>query len=220
MFEDKSQEITEAMLDGLRASLSVKMSPKRYRHTCEVEKMAVRLGELYLPEKIALLRGAALLHDLTKELKWEQHEEILREHGISLTEEDFLTQKTLHARTAALLIPEQYPAFATEELILCVRYHTTGRAGMSLAEKLIYLADYIDLSRSFEDCVRLREIFFGAAPSEMAYDERLSHLRDTLILSLDMTVSALVAEGKIVSAETFAARNELLTEKAREIQKK
>lgn len=213
MFEEKSQEITEAMLDGLRASLSVKMSPKRYRHTCEVEKMAVRLGELYLPDKLALLRGAALLHDLTKELKWEQHEEICREHGVSLTREDFLAQKTLHARTAALLIPEQYPAFASEELISCVRYHTTGRAGMSLAERLIYLADYIDMSRSFEDCVRLREIFFGAAPQEMAWEERLAHLREVLILSFDMTVSALIANGKTVSADTFMARNSLLAEK-------
>ena len=83
---------------------------------------------------------------------------------------------------------------------------------MSICEKLIYLADYIDMSRTFEDCVRLREYFFSAEPEKMLYEERLTHLNQTLIMSFDMTVRGLMEDGTVVSADTFEARNYLIAE--------
>ena len=53
--------ITEKMLDARRESVSARMSPKRFTHTAEVEKMAQYLGELYAPDKTDVLRAAALL---------------------------------------------------------------------------------------------------------------------------------------------------------------
>ena len=208
--------INETMLDALRASLSKKMSEKRYRHTVEVERMVARLGELYAPESVLMLRGAALLHDLTKEYKTDYQLMLCARYGLTVTKEEILAPKTFHARTAAAMIPEEYPDFADEALIGCVRYHTTGRRGMTLCEKLVYLADYIDLSRTFEDCVRLRSFFFDARPEEMDEKARLSHLRDTLILSYDMTVKALLEEGTPISPDSFEARNELVAERLNE----
>ena len=205
--------ITEQMLSELRADVAGRMSEKRFAHTYEVEQMIVRLGELYLPEQIPMLRAAALLHDLTKELSIEEQVAILRAHGKSVTEFDRHAPKTLHARTAALLIPEQFPAFADPELLFCVRFHTTGRTGMSLAAKLLYLADYIDMSRTFSDCVTLREFFFSAEPEKMTMSDRLDHLRETLILSFDMTMRALIEDGKPLSVDTAHARNELICER-------
>ena len=83
--------------------------------------------------------------------------------------------------------------------------------GMTLTEKIVYLADYIDMSRKFEDCVRLREFFFSAEPEKMSESERLSHLDKTLILSFDMTIAGLIESGSVISADTFAARNSLIT---------
>ena len=206
-------EITESMLNALREEIRSSMSEKRFRHTAEVERMAIRLGKLYAPHKIPMLRGAALLHDLTKEYSKDHHLMICAQKNIPLTKEDVHAPKTLHARTAAALIPDRFPAFASEELLSCVRWHTTGRRGMTLCEKLIYLADYIDLSRTFEDCVRLREYFFSANPEAMGEEERLAHLRNTLILSFDMTVRGLLEEGAPVSPDTMDARNQLIIEK-------
>ena len=59
--------ITEEKIEGLRARVKALLSPKRWLHTSEVEKMAARLAELYCPQKANLLRAAALLHDITKE---------------------------------------------------------------------------------------------------------------------------------------------------------
>lgn len=201
---------SEEMLLSLHESVKGRMSEKRFFHTAEVEKMAVRLAELYCPDKRDVLRAAALLHDITKEYDADEHLALFEKHGISVTAEDLLAPKTHHAKSAAALIPEEYPEFATDEVISCVRWHTTGRMGMTLTEKIVYLADYIDMSRKFEDCVRLREFFFSAEPEKMSESERLSHLDKTLILSFDMTIAGLIEGGSVISSDTFRARNSLI----------
>lgn len=190
------------------------MSDKRRIHTLAVEQMAIRLGALFCPDKTDILRAAALLHDVTKEYSVEQHTSIYRENGIEPTRDELFAPKTLHAKTAALIIPVKYPDFADSEVISAVRWHTTGHEGMTLTEKLIYLADYIDESRKFEDCVVLRKTFFSAAPEKMEMSERLALLRDVLIMSYDMTVSALLRENLPISPDTVLALNELICEKA------
>jgi len=204
------KNLTDDALSSLRASLPEEMSEKRYVHTVEVEKMARRLGELYAPEKISVLCAAALLHDITKEWRDEEHVEFLAARGVSLSECELLSPKTFHARSAALVISEKYPELADSEVISAVRWHTTGRADMTLTEKLIYLADYIDMSRKFEDCVRLREYFFAAQPEKMNMEERLLHLDKTLVLSFDMTIKGLLESGSVISTETAEARNDLV----------
>lgn len=206
-------DLTEKMLNELRESLGEKMSDKRRNHTLEVEKMAERLGRIYLTERIPELRAAALLHDITKELSTEEHIEILEKHGVEITKSDRLSPKTFHARTAALLIPEQYPSLSSPDIISAVRYHTTGRADMTIMQKLIYLADYIDMSRTFEDCVHLREYFFDFDFDSATEREKMNHLNDTLILSYDMTIKGLVDGGKIINENTFEARNYLVLNK-------
>ena len=204
--------ITEQTLDTLRTDVEARMSPKRFTHTAEVEKMVAYLASLYCPEKALMLRAAALLHDITKEYGVAKQLDICREYGIELETDAYFAPKTLHARTAAALIPALYPHLADEELIGCVRWHTTGREGMTITEKLVYLADYIDMSRTFEDCVRLREFFMAARPDELDDKARERHLRATLIMSYDMTVRGLIDEGLPVNRDTIAARNQLIRE--------
>ena len=128
--------ITEEMLDALRRQVSEGMSLRRFVHTAEVEKMAAYLGSIYAPDKIPLLRAAALLHDVTKEYPQETQIELCREYGVELEADAYFAPKTLHARTAAAIIPEKFPDFADAEIISCVRYHTTGRADMTLSMSL------------------------------------------------------------------------------------
>ena len=161
------------------------------------------------------MRAAALLHDCTKELSVEEQTALCRELGLTVTDADLLAPKTLHARSAAACISTRYPAFDDPMIVSAVRWHTTGHRDMTLTEKILYLADYIDDSRSFESCVVLRRYFWGANPERMSESERLALLRDTLILSFDMTMRDLLSEGRPISVETAEARNELLLERAR-----
>ena len=208
-------EITESMLDALRAELISKLSPKRYRHTVAVEDMVVRLCALYCPEMTVPMRAAALLHDVTKELSVQEQTVLCHAYGIPVGEEDLLAPKTLHARTAAAQIPVEYPAFADPVVISAVRWHTTGHADMTLTEDLLYLADYIDASRTFPNCVILRRYFWGAEPERMTPGEREVLLRQTLLLSYDMTIRDLLADGTPIAADTVEARNRLLLEASR-----
>lgn len=210
----------EAELTALREKVSGGMSPKRFRHTAEVEKMTARLCALYCPEKTTLLRAAALLHDITKELSLFEQLGLCQQLGVPREAGDELAPKCFHAKTAAALIPVMYPTFNIPVIVNAVRWHTTGHEDMTLTEKLVYLADYIDESRTFPDCVRLRSLFWDADPESMDADARLAHLRDVMIMSYDMTISALLAEGVPVSPDTMLARNRLLLEKHRDAQSK
>ncbi len=206
--------ISEQMLSDLRQRVAKSMSPKRFYHTVCVEEAVAALCALFCPEHTEKMRAAALLHDLTKEKSGEEQEALCHQYGLSVNDADRLSPKTFHARTAAAMIAHEFPAFADEMIVSAVRWHTTGRAGMTLTEQLLYLADYIDASRTFPACVTLRRHFWDADPARMSPDARLSLLRETLIMSYDMTIRDLLDDGLPVAADTVLSRNELLIEQS------
>lgn len=203
-------EITESILDDLRGHIASKMSPKRLRHTLAVEDMAAKLCALFCPEETLKMRAAALLHDITKELDTEEQISLCQKYELPVTRADILSPKTFHARTAAALIAAEYPALADPTVVAAVRWHTTGRVGMTLTEQLLYLADYIDASRTFHSCVVLRRYFWGAEPEKMNAEERMRLLRQTLAFSFDLTMRDLLDDGALIAKETVEARNELM----------
>lgn len=203
-------EITESMLDALREQIASKMSPKRLRHTLAVEDMVERLCALFCPDQTLRLRAAALLHDITKELNTEEQIALCHRFGLPVGKADLLSPKTFHARTASEMIKADFPDFADPIVVDAVRWHTTGRAGMTLTEQLLYLADYIDMSRTFHSCVVLRRYFWGAEPENMDAEARLCLLRQTLAFSFDLTMRDLLDDGALIARETVDARNELM----------
>ncbi len=199
------REISEEMLLSLRESISSRMSEKRLRHTLGVEDMAAKIAEIYCPQKKNVLRAAALLHDITKELSIEEQRAIALRYGEGLTEDMENAPSTQHSYTASLIIPQLYPHLASDEIIGAVRYHTTGRADMSLSEKIIYLSDYIDSTRTYPDCVALREMFWGVDIESMDEHERIAHLDRVMLRSFEMTIADLKARNRQISRETAEA---------------
>ena len=203
-------EITESMLDALRERIASKMSPKRLCHTLAVEDMVERLCALFCPDQTLRLRAAALLHDITKELNTEEQIALCHRFGLPVGKADLLSPKTFHARTASEMIKAEFSDFADPIVVDAVRWHTTGREGMTLTEQLLYLADYIDMSRTFHSCVVLRRYFWGAEPENMDAEARLCLLRQTLAFSFDLTMRDLLDDGALIARETVDARNELM----------
>lgn len=192
-------------LNALREEIRQQMSPYRFAHTAGVEEMAARLARLYCPEKEDLLRAAALLHDLTKELPESEQRRIMAANGVDLRPDEDASPKIFHGITAALQIPERYPAWATPELVSAVRWHTTARVGLTLTDALLYLADYIEEGRRFDDCVTLRERFWSADPAAMTLPQKMAHLRTVLALSLEFTLDSLKKEGAAACRDTEEA---------------
>lgn len=204
--------ITSVQIEKLRENVASVLSEKRMKHVLAVEDMAFRIGLLFFwndSEKLNLLRAAALLHDVTKELSDEEQISILRDHSVRPLPEDLASMPTIHALTAALVIPESFPEFADQRLIDAVRYHTTGRVNMSLIEKIVFLADYIDETRTYPSCVALREEFFGADSVNMSEDERMRHLDRAALCSIENTLSHLESKGSVIHPLTLEARADL-----------
>ena len=197
--------ITENDLSLLRDELAGKISPRRFSHTLAVEEEAALIAKWYLPQNIIDIRAAALLHDLTKECSCEEHIALCGRYGLPVTEVELASPKIFHAKTAAAVIADRYPVFATDEILDAVAKHTTGASEMSLFAKILYLADYTEKTRTFSDCIRLRAYFWSVDLSKMSEEERLLHLDKTLLLSFEMTLADLEKEGRPIAPDTRAA---------------
>ena len=203
--------ITLVQIEKLRESVASVLSEKRMKHTLAVEDMAYRLGSIYFQDEevLLLLRAAALLHDVTKELPDEEQLAILESYSVKPLPEELDSMPTIHALTAALVIPQRFPEFADPRVIDAVRYHTTGREGMSVFEKIIFLADYIDDTRTYPSCISLRDEFFSAKPEKMNEVERIRHLDRGALDSIENTLSYLQSKERRIHPLTLEARADL-----------
>lgn len=203
----KKVELTRENLRLLEEKVGHILSGKRYSHTIAVAKEAERLAEIYLPDQICRVCAAALLHDITKEADDKKQLQYCEEFGIILSVPETLSPKVLHAMTGEVYAKRYFAEFVDDEILSAIRWHTTGRRGMTTFEAILYLADYIEETRTHETCRQLRNYFWdriaaGCDPKET--------LRDAMIYSFDMTIEHLLKEGAMVNPDTIDARNDYL----------
>ena len=207
-----NERFSESALRALREDVQKKMSEKRFSHTLGVERKAAELCAIYAPEKTGMMRAAALLHDVTKELKKDEQIYLCAKYGITVDGDVMAAPKLFHSITAAAMIPDKYPQFADAELIRAISVHTSGSEDMTLCDKLLYLADYIEDTRTFPDCVELREFFDKGIAAASTAEERERVLRKTMLLSFDMTIKNILDEQRPLAVVTVRSRNAILKE--------
>ncbi|MBR5445487.1 MAG: bis(5'-nucleosyl)-tetraphosphatase (symmetrical) YqeK [Clostridia bacterium] len=200
-------KITEEMLAALRKEIVPWLAPKRYLHTLAVEEEAAALGRIYLPAEENSLRAAALLHDITKRADTETQLQYCREFGIPVSAEDLRSPKVFHAKTAAGMVQKAFPAYADAQILSGIRWHTTGHQGMTMFEAIVYLADYIEATRTFPDCIELRKYFYDGLAGAQTEAEKMMVWDRTMVLSFDMTIRNLIEEKAPIDGDTIAARN-------------
>ena len=198
-------KITNDVLSIMRSELQNHISGKRLSHSFAVEEEAKALGELFgfSEEMLLKLSAAAILHDITKGKKTDEQIELCKKYSITVTQDDLASPKVFHSITGAYVARELFPEYVDEEIFSAIKYHTTGKEDMTLFEKLIYLADYIEKTRDFPDCVELRAYFYSKEPST-------KHLDRTMLRSFDMTVRNLLDDGYAIHSATVTARNSIL----------
>lgn len=143
-------------LDNLRRVVEEKL-PGRAAHIFGCEKTAAKLARCWnVDEEKA--RFAALLHDITKQYSHIEQLKFVQKYDI-LVDKDFDRFPALaHAVTGAAVARAEYGA--DEEVASAIRYHTTGRPGMTKLEKILYLADYIEPTREFKGLDEVRELAY------------------------------------------------------------
>ena len=128
---------------------------RRQPHVLGTAETAVKLARAFGADKHAAWR-AALLHDCTKRFDHDEQLKFCEECGIILDQSDIASPAVIHAITGAEFARRNFDI--TEDEYNAILWHTTGRAGMSPLEKSVYLADVIEPTRTYELCVRAREI--------------------------------------------------------------
>ena len=151
----------------LRQYIRPLMTDYRYRHSLGVEKQAVVLARLYgADEHKAAVAG--ILHDVCKDLPKGPLLQFILESGI-MNGIDFKTSPQLIHSYAGALYLQSHMDIHDPEIIGAVRYHTTGRAGMSLLETVIYLADLTSEDRVYSDVEVMRRLCREDMRGAMAY---------------------------------------------------
>ncbi len=144
-------------LTWLRNEVMPYLSSRRIAHVAGCESEAVLLAMQY-GEDADSAAEAAILHDITKRLSFDEHLKLCEKYGIVCDKSELENEKLLHAITGAALARDLFGV--SDEIYSAIRYHTTGRPDMTLLEKIIYLADYIEPTRDFDGVEALREAVY------------------------------------------------------------
>ncbi len=143
-------------LEDLRCVSYSMVYAKRLAHIRGCEEEAARLARRWGADEDRM-RRAAILHDCTKYFSCREHLEICDRYGLELLPLERATDKLLHAKSGALLAKH---VFGMDDIYEAILYHTTARAGMSLEEKLLYIADYMEPNRDFPEVGELRRLAY------------------------------------------------------------
>lgn len=144
----------EALVKKCLEYIDLHLKPSRALHTRNVAAEAVRLAEKYGADK-QKAEIAALLHDIARNLPVEEMNGYVRQLGL---DERYIGNKNLsHSKVGVMLIKRDF-GIVDEEILNAVSYHTTGRDGMTLLDKVIFLADAIEPGRDYPAVTMLREL--------------------------------------------------------------
>lgn len=180
----------ERIIDYLKNNLS----DYRFRHTIGVAETAKELASIYGEnQEEAYLAG--LLHDIAKELSLNELLMKAKEYGAA---PDCITKTStalMHGFVGAYMAKDLFKV--SDAVFGAITYHTTGKADMTLLEKIIYIADFTEPQRTFQEAKKLREI--------VRFD-----INGAILSALDFSIIHTVNKGGVLHPDTVKARNYLL----------
>ena len=177
--------------------LQINLSESRLKHSLGVSETAVALATKY-GENIESARIAGLVHDCAKNMKADQLIKVASEHGIHYDKMYLQNPSIMHGLVGSIMAREVM-GIQDEDILAAICYHTTGRKNMSILEKIIYIADYIEPLRKFKGVEELRILSF-------------IDLDAAVIQSLENTIKYVISRSELLHMDTVEARNYLLYE--------
>ena len=147
-------ELKHLTVDELRPIAMSFLKPKRMPHVLGTEQEAIRLARQYGAD-VTKAQIAALLHDCTKKLNRDEQLTLCAHYGIVPDPLERQTLKLLHAKTGAAVARDLFGV--DDDIYNAIYWHTTGKADMTVLEKVIYMADYVEPNRVFDGVDDLRD---------------------------------------------------------------
>lgn len=176
-------------LHSIHKELKEILSAKRFKHSEGVALSAKKLAERYGedPNQAEL---AGWIHDCAKEMKLAEMQAWCAQKAFAIDDEMWNSRALLHG-PAGSAFAELHWGITDRDILSAVFYHTTGKAGMTLLEKIVFLADYIEPSRNFPGVETLRELAEKDLEEGMlfAYDSTIGHLLETHEYIYELTLT-------------------------------
>lgn len=185
-------------IERFKGILKERLSEKRFYHSCMVSKEAVWLAKKYGGDAMKA-EFAGLVHDIEKDTPAAEQLQTIEKYSIILDDVEKSAPKLLHAISGSAVLKFEHNV-ADTDVLNAVRYHTTARAGMSLLEKIIYLADYISADRDYDGVEDLRNTVHES-------------LEKGMDVALDFSIAELLSKKAPIHLDTVRARNELILTK-------
>ena len=181
--------------NNLKSVIRPLMGDYRYTHSLNVAREAVSLAERYggNTDKAYI---AGILHDITKEFPREEQLQIIDDGGIILDGVQRNAPKLWHSISGSVYIQTALN-ITDPDIVAAIRYHTTGRAGMSLLEKIIYIADYTSAERSYDGADIMRE-------------KSRKSLEEAMLFSCQFTLQNLSSKEAAIHPDQLFCYNELV----------
>ena len=186
---DTGRDYKNLPMEALEETVVKLLKENRVAHVLGCRDAAVELARQYGENEEDAAR-AGLLHDITKALDGPLQLTLCSEYDILLSKFSQENPKTLHALTGSLVAEQVFGE--NQAVVTAIRYHTTGRPAMSRLEKILYLADYIEVNRKFPGVDRLR------AAAHRSLDEGM-------LMGLEMTLSQLREQKRQISQNSIDA---------------
>lgn len=174
-----------------------RLSEKRYQHTFNVKKMAVKLARRYgvNEEKAAL---AALLHDAAKEIPKEEMKALMAQYPQYAEGGESRPIPVWHGVCAAILARTEWGV--TDEAVLsAIACHTAGKPGMTKLDKIVYLADMTSKERDWPGVNKLRKL-------------EMKDLDAAMLAALKQTNDFVLSQGKPLDPMSKAAYDDILAQ--------
>jgi predicted HD superfamily hydrolase involved in NAD metabolism len=177
-------------------AVQLQMPAKRWIHVQGVMLSAVKLAQQYGAD-VEKAELAALLHDYCKFWPVDRQAQVLMDNGMA---EDLLEndKQLWHGPAAACFVRNEF-GIEDEEVLDAIRYHTSGRVNMTLLDKIICLADYIEPGRDFPGVDKIRK-------------KAENSLEKALIAGFDSTIEFLISKKQKIYPLTILARNARIEE--------
>lgn len=183
------RDLTGLPMEQLREVGLSLLKPQRVAHVIGCSETAAALAAHYGANVTDAARAGAL-HDVTKALTAEEQLKLCEKYGMILNQFDRNHAKLLHAKTGAAVARRIFGE--NEAVCAAIEWHTTGRAEMTLLEKIIYLADYIEPNRDFDGVDELRRMTW-------------TDLDAAMLLGLTMTMHHLNKTESEIGPDSLAA---------------
>ena len=198
---------SEEMILELDKKIKTKISNHRYIHTLGVKNAAVKIAGHCYSGDVSEIIAASMLHDISKEYSEAEQFDIMKKMGVHFTDTDMMSPQVFHSFTAPYVIKNEFPDFATENVLSAVFNHTTGAADMSLFDEIIFLADYIEDGRKYQGCIDVRDALYSGFSLARDREECIMYLHHATIKALENTIIGIIKNKNVLNERTVATRN-------------